>query len=268
MEENPICLFIRDRRLELGLTQQQLAEELGITDKAVSKWERGLCCPDITLLRALAETLGVSVSELLAGRREEQTVPIPPAVEDVVLDTVSYAEAARRKNSGWRFWLFVAVTAGCLIAALVLLIVHFAAGSGGCLLAVKCVAFGWALCCPLLCSPRPVRGFLVILSLTVIPFLWQFIPWQYLWAYGIALLSVGCLWAAYAICLRLRYRPWLAAGWSLLLGTVLALVINQIVWGVTGASPESTGGASTALSGVVCFGICFLMDLILQRRRA
>ena len=91
MEENQIGLFIRDRRLELGLTQQQLAEKLGITDKAVSKWERCLSCPDITLLRSLADALEVSVTELLAGRKDEApppAPPVPPEVEDVVLDTV------------------------------------------------------------------------------------------------------------------------------------------------------------------------------------
>ena len=60
MEEKQIGLFIRDRRLALGLTQQQLADKLGITDKAVSKWERGLSCPDITLLRRLAEERAAS----------------------------------------------------------------------------------------------------------------------------------------------------------------------------------------------------------------
>ena len=67
MEEKQIGLFIRDRRLALGLTQQQLADKLGITDKAVSKWERGISYPDITLLRRLADALEVSVSELLGG---------------------------------------------------------------------------------------------------------------------------------------------------------------------------------------------------------
>ena len=60
MEENKIGLFIRDRRLALGLTQQQLADKLGITDKAVSKWERGISYPDITLLRRLAEERAAS----------------------------------------------------------------------------------------------------------------------------------------------------------------------------------------------------------------
>ena len=81
MEENKIGLFIRDRRLALGLTQQQLAERVGITDKAVSKWERSVSYPDITLLRELAAALEVSVTELLAGEREEAPSPVPPAVD-------------------------------------------------------------------------------------------------------------------------------------------------------------------------------------------
>ena len=46
------------------MTQKDLAERLHITDRAVSKWERGLCAPDISLLESLAETLGVSILEL------------------------------------------------------------------------------------------------------------------------------------------------------------------------------------------------------------
>ena len=110
MEEMKIGRFIRERRMELGLTQQQLADRLGITDKAVSKWERAVSYPDITILRELAAALEVSVTELLAGERDE-TPPVPPEVEDVVVDTVAYAETARRKNSGWRWWTFVGLTA-------------------------------------------------------------------------------------------------------------------------------------------------------------
>ena len=67
MEEKQIGLFIRDRRLALGLTQQQLADKLGITDKAVSKWERGLGCPDVSLLPKLSQVLGVGLEALLSG---------------------------------------------------------------------------------------------------------------------------------------------------------------------------------------------------------
>ena len=59
--------MIRRLREKRGLTQLQLAERLCVSDKAVSKWETGRGYPDITLLEVLAEALGVSVTELLAG---------------------------------------------------------------------------------------------------------------------------------------------------------------------------------------------------------
>lgn len=61
------------------LTQKDLAEKLKITDKAVSKWERGISCPDISLLVPLAQALGVTTSELLNGEKgvqpEKQRMP-------------------------------------------------------------------------------------------------------------------------------------------------------------------------------------------------
>ena len=52
------------RRKALGLSQEELAAQIGVSRQAVSKWERGLCAPDISLLESLAETLGVSILEL------------------------------------------------------------------------------------------------------------------------------------------------------------------------------------------------------------
>ena len=61
--------FVAALRKEKGLTQKQLAEKLSVSDKTVSKWERGGGLPDISMLIPLAGRLGVSVSELLAGQR-------------------------------------------------------------------------------------------------------------------------------------------------------------------------------------------------------
>ncbi|MBO5783668.1 MAG: helix-turn-helix transcriptional regulator [Clostridia bacterium] len=66
MDNKTIGKFIATRRAQLGLTQSALAEQLHITDKAVSRWERGLGLPDVGNLPALAEALGVSVDELLS----------------------------------------------------------------------------------------------------------------------------------------------------------------------------------------------------------
>ena len=64
--------FIRACRTEQGLSQQKLAKLLHVTREAVSKWENGRGLPDVSLLQTLAETLGVSVSELLLGEAGER----------------------------------------------------------------------------------------------------------------------------------------------------------------------------------------------------
>ena len=63
--------IIREKRTEKGMTQEQLAERLGVTGQAVSKWERDEAYPDIALLKELAKALGLSVGELLGEEKEE-----------------------------------------------------------------------------------------------------------------------------------------------------------------------------------------------------
>ena len=69
-------------RREKGLKQDELAEKLGVSAQAVSKWENDQTCPDISLLPSLAKTLGVSVDELLSGKQENApAVQIVPSSE-------------------------------------------------------------------------------------------------------------------------------------------------------------------------------------------
>ena len=65
-------------RLECGMTQERLAMKMGVTAQAVSKWENDLSAPDISLLPELARTLGVTVDELLEGRKSQEIVPAEP----------------------------------------------------------------------------------------------------------------------------------------------------------------------------------------------
>ena len=67
MDCSKVGSLIAQLRKEKGFTQLMVAEKLGVSDKAVSKWERGLGCPDISLLNELAEILGVNVSTILEG---------------------------------------------------------------------------------------------------------------------------------------------------------------------------------------------------------
>lgn len=59
--------YIAGKRKELGLTQRQIAEQLGMSDKSVSKWERGVCLPDVSVYMELCNLLGISINEFLAG---------------------------------------------------------------------------------------------------------------------------------------------------------------------------------------------------------
>lgn len=59
--------YIAGKRKELGMTQKQLAEKLGMSDKSVSKWERGVCLPDVSVYSDLCLILGISINEFLAG---------------------------------------------------------------------------------------------------------------------------------------------------------------------------------------------------------
>lgn len=77
MNKERFGAFIAENRKQLGLTQAQLAEQLHVTDKAVSKWERGLSYPDVTLLEPMADVFAISIDGLLrcqapADDREEQ----------------------------------------------------------------------------------------------------------------------------------------------------------------------------------------------------
>ena len=69
MNQIKIGKFIAECRKNANLTQLQLAEKLNITDKAISKWERGIALPDSSIMLVLCDILGISVNELLSGEK-------------------------------------------------------------------------------------------------------------------------------------------------------------------------------------------------------
>ena len=95
MDNNKIGSIIKESRKAKNMTQKDLADLLHITDRAVSKWERGLCAPDISLLEPLSEILEITVTELLSGKQNEEQ-NAEPAEEDVVC--VSKKECSFKYN--------------------------------------------------------------------------------------------------------------------------------------------------------------------------
>ena len=86
MNQEQVGRFIAELRKEQKLTQEQLAEMLGVTNRSVSRWENGRCLPDLSLLQEISEALGVSISELLNGRRmtREEMLDMRNSIDKII----------------------------------------------------------------------------------------------------------------------------------------------------------------------------------------
>ena len=99
MDQQRIGQFIHEQRKAHGMTQQALADQLGVTNKAVSKWEKGHSMPDVALFEPLCRELEISIPELLSGRRidaedQQQTA------EQLLMESISMRKLIGLSVSG------------------------------------------------------------------------------------------------------------------------------------------------------------------------
>ena len=98
MNYDKIGSFIQQKRKDKNLTQKQLAEKIGVTDRAISKWERGQGCPDVSILEVLSKELGCSILELLKGRKiENEVIPVTEA-DDYVRDSMNISKQVTKEK--------------------------------------------------------------------------------------------------------------------------------------------------------------------------
>ena len=107
MDQIKIGKFIAECRKKQNLTQMQLAEKLGITDKAISKWERGIAMPDTSLMLDLCSLLKISVNELLSG--EELGMDEKEKREELLLEMAK--EIEKKNKTIWTaMWAIMIVS--------------------------------------------------------------------------------------------------------------------------------------------------------------
>ena len=118
MDQSKIGRFIADKRKAKGFTQASLAQELGITDRAVSKWERGKAMPDVSLMLELCQLLEITVNELLCGEsiymenNEKKN-------QQLLLDMAK--EIEKKNKTIWTaMWAIMTVCITALLAGLVI----------------------------------------------------------------------------------------------------------------------------------------------------
>lgn len=116
MDQIKIGRFIAECRKKVNLTQMQLAEKLRITDKAISKWERGKAMPDTSIMLELCDVLGITVNELISGERIDMENRNKQN-EQLLLDMAK--ELEKKNKTIWSsMWAIMIVSMTALMAGL------------------------------------------------------------------------------------------------------------------------------------------------------
>ena len=98
MNQEKIGRFIAECRKEKNLTQQEVALELGVTDRSVSNWENGKNMPDLSLFKPLCEILGITINELLSGEKIEKE-KYQEKFEENIVNTIEYTNKKIAKKN-------------------------------------------------------------------------------------------------------------------------------------------------------------------------
>lgn len=91
MNQQKIGNFILELRKEKNMTQQELADQIGVTDKAISKWENGRGMPDLSLMKPLCNALGITINELLSSEKLDKK-DYQDKFEENILNTINYTD--------------------------------------------------------------------------------------------------------------------------------------------------------------------------------
>lgn len=225
--------FISELRKSQQMTQKDLAARLNITDKAVSKWERGISCPDISLLSSLAEILGVTTGELLNGEKSDSASDI---VDESIDNALLYADtSARHKFNSLQNICFIAFSFLLFIGILVCAICDLAISASftWSLIPISSIIFAWLILSPVIKrGAEGIRGSMLALSILIIPYLYVldhilragdlFLPI----GVRISVISVVFLWVVFIIFKKIRSRKLLAAAMAFLFAIPVHILIN------------------------------------------
>lgn len=230
------AVIARTRKTK-NMTQKDLAAKLGVTDKAVSKWERGLGYPDIKTLPNLADALGISVNELLTVNCVEPVSE--PAAEELVHHTLQYAHhvAADQKSRAAKI-AFTLMSSAFLIAIIVCVICDAAVNKTltWSTYVISSVLLAWFTIAPLLCfGKRKFLISLICLSVLIIPFLAVIerashtSGWLIPIAVPCAIAGLIYLWIVFGMFTLLKWNKWILFSAAVLLIIIFEFVINGIV---------------------------------------
>jgi len=240
MNNEKIGKFISELRRSLEMTQKDLAEKVNVTDKAVSKWERGLSYPDISILSPLSNILGVTPSELLNGERSTNPAILEPNVN--IENVLQYADMAVKTKSKNIQKVCALVFSSLMMVGIVVCSIVDLAISGRftwSLIPIGSIVFAWLVFLPTIkYGKNGIFISLVAVSIFILPFLYvldNLVPYpSSILPVGIrgAAIAIVFLWIIFTTFKLLKARILIASAISLLLVIPFSVLTNFVLSGL------------------------------------
>lgn len=238
MDNKKMGNFISELRKSKSMTQKELAEKLNITDKAVSKWERGLGYPDITIVSSLADILEVTVNELLNGERIEETTVVYD-VNAIVENTLDYADKAVLQHRFKISNIFIcAISLVFLISIFICVLCDLLISKtiSWSIIPSCSMVFAWFIIIPLIRFKKDKWIIsLSCLSLLLIPFLWIIEQncsnksWLIPIGIPIAIIALIYLWGVVYLCFYTKINKWYILSIAIIFRPVLEIAIDIVL---------------------------------------
>jgi len=277
MDNEKMGRFISELRKSHQMTQKALAEKLGVTDKAVSKWERGQSYPDIALLSPLSDALGITATELLNGERKGQE---PTNVETSVVSALEYvSKTAKNRVKLVRSILAATLSILILLGIFVVSIVDMALSGTftWSLIPISAGIFVWLVCFPAIkFGVRGIAFSLIALSLFIIPFLYvldfavnrltsQNAP---IFPIGISIAPILIVfgWVAFFLLKKWKARKLTILAVLALLASPLTLFINFMIAGVLDRPWFDVWTIFNVSTSIIAAIILFIIDFFVHRK--
>ena len=279
MDNGKMGRFIAELRKSHQLTQKELAEKLNVSDKAVSKWERGLSCPDISLLSPLSDILGVTTTELLNGERASSDV----AHEDVAVATaLEYGRKEVKRKTDFNLTIIAATLSAFLLLGIFVVSIVDLATSGTfswSLIPISSSIFAWIVLIPTArLGARGIVWSLVAVSVLVLPFLYvldftignliEFNTMLFSVGAVVAPLLIGFAWFAYLLLKKLRARMLLGIAILVLLSSPVNYFTNVIISNRLNEPFEGLTLILNTFIPVIIAAILFVIEFVLRKNSA
>lgn len=278
MDNKKIGSFIAELRKTKNITQKELAEKLNVTDKAVSKWERGLGYPEITTIPLLAKYLDVSTNEIMLGQRIETNNQCKTTdnTSSIISNTAQYVEHSnKQKNYKTKKTSLAVLSVAFLIAMFVCLLCNFIINKkfSWSLYVVGSEIVAWIITAPFLlikkqCFLCSLTGLTIIILpfLKLVEYLCPVKNWAIPFALPIVVISILSLWVSMILFVYTKIlRLYLISFEIFLFGVIVNLSINAFVSNYLN-SPKNN--ISTPIIAISCgfLAVIFLIMAILKSK--